>query len=129
MIDDIGKQAVTVHVFIDKIENDIAYNKYDIPHAKMRLVKKVINKFLKNMKNSEYYYLSDEKWGDNFYQTIVIHTDDTSEENDNTATYLTWIQYQFHKFIKDVYPDYYDGIFRVKRYRRFYKQTLEKLLR
>ncbi len=129
MIDNIGKQAVTVHVFINDIQDSIEYNKHSIPHVKMRLVKKVINKFLRNMKNSDYYYLSDKKWSDNFYQTIVDHVDIKLEKDGDTSEYLTWIQYQIHSFIQYVYPDYYDGVFRVKRYSRFYKQTLEMLLR
>ena len=129
MIDEIGKQAITVHVFIDKIQHSNEYSEFDIPHTKMRIVKKVINTFLRNMKNSEYYYLSDEKWGDNFYDTIIRHVDDTTEEKDNTSTYLTWIQYQFHRFIKEVFPQYYDTHHRIKRYKNFYKKTLETLLR
>jgi hypothetical protein len=127
-IDDIGRQAVTIHCFIDEVQGS-AFDRYrTLTLKQVKIVKKVVNKFLRNMKKSEYYYLSSEAWGDSFYQNIVNHVDRHRKEDEKEPDYLTWIQYQFHSFIKEVFPSYYDGLFRVKK-GRFYKKTLEMLLR
>lgn len=129
MIDDIGKQAVTLHVFIDKMQHNIEYSEFDIPHSQIKLVQKAVNKFLNNMEQTEYYFLSD-KWGRTYHDYIQSHVDDLKELEDNTATYLTWIQFQIHSFIRDVFPSHLgDSFHRVRGYRNFYKRTLETLLR
>lgn len=128
MIDNIGKQAVTIHVFIDKIQGT-AFWHHEPTHKQVQVLKKIVNKFLRNMKNSEYYYLSSERYGDNYYQNIENHLDRKQKKEYQDPVYLTWIQYQFHSFICDVFPAFYDKMFRVKGYEKFYKSTLEILLR
>jgi hypothetical protein len=124
---DIGKEAVTIHVFIDSIQGS-AWDHQSFSYRQVKTVKKAVNKFLKHMKASEYYYLSSEKYADNYYQNILNHLDTKLGEGDKESDYLTWLQYQIHSFIKDVFPEYYDGFFRVKGYNKFYKKILQRLL-
>lgn len=122
MIDRIGQEAVTIHLFIDKVQGHV-FDRHGITHKEIHAVKKIVEKFLTHMKKSEYYPLCD-KWAATYYNNILNHLD--IKEDDDPA-YLTWIQYQFHDFIHDVFPDYYTGQFSVKR-GRFYKKVLERLL-
>jgi len=129
MIDDIGKMAVTLHVYIDEIQGTYMDRNHGITVRQKKLIQKLVNKFLRYMKNTEYYYACDKRHATNYWEAIESHTNRQRKSDFDKSSYLTWIQYQIHRFIQDVYPTHYDGIFRVKGYSRFYKRTLEKLMR
>lgn len=121
MIDQIGQEAVTIHLFIDEIQGRV-FDHRVVTHKQLHAVRKAIEKFLGHMKKTEYYFLCD-KWASTYYDNIMMHLDLKGDD----PAYLTWIQYQFHGFIMDVFPSYYTGQFKVKR-GRFYKRVLERLL-
>lgn len=133
-IDDIGKMAITLHVYIeDRLDyyeyRSNRYSQHNMPENAMRIIQRAVNKFLKQMKKSNYYYLCSEDYAENYFDRINRHMNRSRKEDDSTSVFLTWVMYQIHDFVRDVFPYYYDGIHNVKNYDSFYKSTLEKLLR
>ena len=127
----IVKQAVTTALFLDDIEDSIEYNKYNIPHAKLQLARKVVNGLLRRMKQSGYDKMLD-SWGDDtYYNRIQEHLDiPLKNHDDNTAIYLTYVQMQIHDFLRGLkFNAVGNG-----QYRRntdkvsYYKKTLEMLM-
>ena len=126
----IVKEAVTTALFIDEIENDIEYNKYDIPNAKLQLTRRVVNGLLRRMKQSGYDTMLD-SWGDDtYYNRIQEHLDIPLKKHDNnTATYLTYVQMQIHDFLRGLKFNVGTGNYRRNiRKVSYYKATLESLM-
>lgn len=121
------KEALTVCIFIDEIENSIEYNKYHIPEAKIRFCKKIIRNFLRRLKQSEFYKLKD-SYGETYYKRIQDHLE-SKRRTDNTAVYLTYIQMQIHSFVRHFLPETmgHGGYRRNPEHVSYYKPTLEIL--
>jgi len=126
-VNKIGKQAVTIHVFSDSLQGN-AFECKAVTYRQIKTVTKITNKFLRNMKNSKCYYFKN-RFRETFYQTILDHLDKKQDDMYKNSIHLTWLQYQIHSFITHIFPNYYDGINSVKGYKKFYKKTLEELLR
>lgn len=126
---EIIKQALTIALFINEIEDDIAYNKHNIPDAKIRLVKKIVEKFLSIMKETGYDKVTDQ-YNQTYYERIMNHLD-RKKDGESTAIYLTYIQMQFHDFCRHYLPERmgYDDYRRNVKKVSYYKSTLEMLMR
>jgi len=78
------------------------------------------------MKDSKYAG-SEDSFGTTYYRSIKTHLMREKKDEDN-AIWLTWVQFQLHRFIHDNCPEY-DPNDKLAKKPRFYKGTLEMLLR
>jgi|APSaa5957512535_1039671.scaffolds.fasta_scaffold12062_2 hypothetical protein len=121
--DAICKQAVTIHEFIDKkLEDDRLY--YNLNKTKVKFIRKITRKFLKNIKGTNY-ETSKDRWNKTYVSNIEDHID---TKDDLYPTNLTWLQFQFHDFIH-AHCQEYDPAIRdnMPKIEKFYNQTLENL--
>jgi len=130
LVRQILKEALTVCIFIDEIQESILYDKHDIPDIKLRLAKKVVKNFLKRLKESEYFTLKDSH-GETYYKRIQDHLESNHHIHDSTAVYLTYIQMQIHDFARHFLPNTigHGGYRRNPEKVSYYKPILEVLTR
>lgn len=96
---DIERQAITIW---ELIQRTIRKYDYSIPNTSIKLIQKVTEKFLQNVKNTKYQV--EDKWGVTFPDRIESHL--IQEDDDSDSVYLTWLQFQFHAFIHQFCPEH-----------------------
>lgn len=122
------KEALTVCLYIDEIQYQLEISPYSVHDKKIRLVRKVVEKFLTLMKKSGYDQVKD-RWNKTYYERILDHLDCNRHE-DSVAIYLTYIQMQFHDFCRHYLPKRmgYGNYRRDTKHVSYYKSTLRRLM-